>query len=81
MLAKVGDFYLNRAGGPRLATGLDFGVSSVPETYLIGAGGRFITKVCPVRRADQSAEALLESGGWRAVELPAALGHGVNHRR
>jgi cytochrome c biogenesis protein CcmG/thiol:disulfide interchange protein DsbE len=59
MLAKYGDPYqavlVDRDG----ATGLDFGVSGVPETYLIGTNGRIVTKVA-LPLTPQSAEALLE---------------------
>jgi cytochrome c biogenesis protein CcmG/thiol:disulfide interchange protein DsbE len=59
MLARLGDPYaavlVDRDG----RTGLDFGVSGVPETYLIGRGGRIIAKVAePLTPA--SAERLLE---------------------
>lgn len=59
MLDRLGDPYqtvlVDRAG----RTGLDFGVSGVPETYLIGPGGRIIAKVAEPLTPD-SAERLLE---------------------
>jgi cytochrome c biogenesis protein CcmG/thiol:disulfide interchange protein DsbE len=60
MLAKEGDPYatvLVDAGG---RTGLDFGVSGVPETYLIGADGRILAKEAAPLTPD-SAERLLET--------------------
>ena len=59
MLAKVGDPYQTVLVDRDGATGLDFGVSGVPETYLIGRDGRIITKVA-VPLTPRSAEALLE---------------------
>ena len=60
MLAKYGNPYasvlVDRPGN----TGLDFGVTGVPETYVIGAGGRILTKeALPLNAA--SAERLLEA--------------------
>jgi cytochrome c biogenesis protein CcmG/thiol:disulfide interchange protein DsbE len=60
MLARLGDPYatvlVDRAGG----AGLDFGVSGVPETYVIGAGGRVLAKeAAPL--TPESAERLIEA--------------------
>jgi cytochrome c biogenesis protein CcmG/thiol:disulfide interchange protein DsbE len=58
-LAQHGDPYaltlIDRDG----KTGVDFGVSGVPETYLIGPGGKILAKVAEPLTAD-SAEQLLE---------------------
>ncbi len=61
MLARGGDPYaavlVDRDG----RAGLDFGVSGVPETFVVGPGGRIAGKVAlPLTPA--SAEALLEDG-------------------
>ena len=59
MLARTGDPYaavlVDRDG----RAGLDFGVSGVPETYLIGKGGRIIAKYALPLSPD-AAETLLE---------------------
>jgi cytochrome c biogenesis protein CcmG/thiol:disulfide interchange protein DsbE len=59
MLAKLGDPYqevlIDQAG----AAGLDFGVSGVPETYLIGADSKILAKEAKPLTPD-SAERLLE---------------------
>jgi len=59
MLARLGDPFaavlVDRDG----RTGLDYGVSGVPETFLIGQGGRILAKhTGPL--TPESAEALLE---------------------
>ncbi len=59
MLARSGDPYsatlIDRDG----RAGLDFGVSGVPETYVVGADGRIAAKVA-LPLTPESAEALLE---------------------
>jgi cytochrome c biogenesis protein CcmG/thiol:disulfide interchange protein DsbE len=59
MLAKVGDPYqavlVDRDG----AAGLDFGLSGVPETYVVGADGRILAKEAKPL-TPESAERLLE---------------------
>jgi cytochrome c biogenesis protein CcmG/thiol:disulfide interchange protein DsbE len=61
MLGRVGDPYqtvlVDRSG----QTGLDFGLSGVPETFLIGRDGKILAKVALPLTPD-SAERLLEQG-------------------
>jgi cytochrome c biogenesis protein CcmG/thiol:disulfide interchange protein DsbE len=60
MLAKYGNPYVSVLVDRPGNTGLDFGVTGVPETYVIGAGGRILTKeALPLTAA--SAERLLEA--------------------
>lgn len=59
MLAKVGDPYAQVLVDRDGAAGLDFGVSGVPETYVIGADGKILAKEALPLTAD-SAERLLE---------------------
>jgi cytochrome c biogenesis protein CcmG/thiol:disulfide interchange protein DsbE len=61
LLAKRGDPYATVLVDQDGRTGLDFGVSGVPETYLVGANGRVIAKYALPLTPD-SAEALLERG-------------------
>ncbi len=58
-LAQHGDPYALTLVDRDGRTGLDFGVSGVPETYLIGADGKILAKVAEPLTAD-SAEQLLE---------------------
>ena len=59
MLAKIGDPYASVLVDRDGRTGLDFGVSGVPETYVIGADGKILDKeALPLTPA--SAERLLE---------------------
>jgi cytochrome c biogenesis protein CcmG/thiol:disulfide interchange protein DsbE len=59
MLGRFGDPYQTVLVDRDGHAGLDFGVSGVPETYLIGADGRIIAKVAEPLTPD-SAEHLLE---------------------
>jgi cytochrome c biogenesis protein CcmG, thiol:disulfide interchange protein DsbE len=59
LLAKVGDPYARVLVDRDGAAGLDFGVSGVPETYLIGADGKILSKVAKPLTAE-SVERLLE---------------------
>jgi cytochrome c biogenesis protein CcmG/thiol:disulfide interchange protein DsbE len=59
MLARVGDPYQQVLVDRDGRTGLDFGVSGVPETYLVGADGRILAKQALPLTPD-SAERLLE---------------------
>jgi cytochrome c biogenesis protein CcmG/thiol:disulfide interchange protein DsbE len=59
MLASVGDPYAQVLVDRDGHVGLDFGVSGVPETYLVGANGRILAKVAQPLTTD-SAERLLE---------------------
>lgn len=58
-LAQHGDPYTLTLVDRDGKTGVDFGVSGVPETYLIGSGGKILAKVAEPLTAD-SAEQLLE---------------------
>ncbi|MBV9995963.1 MAG: redoxin family protein [Caulobacteraceae bacterium] len=57
-LAKFGDPYALALVDRDGRTGIDFGISGVPETYLVGPDGRIIDKQAEPLTAD-SAEALL----------------------
>lgn len=59
MLAKVGDPYVRVLVDRDGAAGLDFGVSGVPETYVIGADRKILAKEARPLTAE-SAERLLE---------------------
>jgi cytochrome c biogenesis protein CcmG/thiol:disulfide interchange protein DsbE len=59
MLTKVGDPYARVLVDRDGAAGLDFGVSGVPETYVIGADGKILAKEAHPLTAE-SAERLLE---------------------
>lgn len=61
MLDRLGDPYQTVLVDQSGRTGLDFGVSGVPETFLIGANGKIIAKVAEPLTPD-SAERLLEQG-------------------
>ena len=58
-LAQHGDPYALTLVDRDGKTGVDFGVSGVPETYLIGSDGKILAKVAEPLTAD-SAERLLE---------------------
>jgi cytochrome c biogenesis protein CcmG/thiol:disulfide interchange protein DsbE len=58
LLAQNGDPYATVLADPDGHAGLDFGVSGVPETFLVGADGRIAAKVALPLTPD-SAEALL----------------------
>ena len=59
LLAQNGDPYTTVLADPDGHAGLDFGVSGVPETFLVGADGRITAKVALPLTPD-SAEALLD---------------------
>jgi cytochrome c biogenesis protein CcmG/thiol:disulfide interchange protein DsbE len=61
MLARSGDPYALTLVDRDGRAGLDFGVSGVPETYLIGPGGKIIAKYA-LPLTPPAAEALLEKG-------------------
>ena len=62
LLAQNGDPFAAVLVDPDGRAGIDFGVSGVPETFLIGADGRIRAKVAlPMTPA--SAEALLDQSG------------------
>lgn len=58
LLADNGDPYATVLADPDGHAGLDFGVSGVPETFLVGPGGRIVAKVALPLTPD-SAAALL----------------------
>jgi cytochrome c biogenesis protein CcmG, thiol:disulfide interchange protein DsbE len=58
LLAENGDPYAAVLADPNGQAGVDFGVSGVPETFLVGADGRIAAKVALPLTPD-SAEALL----------------------
>ena len=61
-LARLGDPYTVRLQDPDGAAGIEFGVTGVPETYLVDAQGRILDKQAqPLTPAD--AEALLSKAG------------------
>jgi cytochrome c biogenesis protein CcmG/thiol:disulfide interchange protein DsbE len=62
MLQQVGDPYQQVLVDRDGASGLDFGVSGVPETFLIGADGKILAKEAAPLTPD-SAERLLEKAG------------------
>lgn len=64
MLARSGDPYAVTLVDRDGRAGLDFGVSGVPETYVVGADGRIAAKVA-LPLTPESAEALVERGGRR----------------
>jgi cytochrome c biogenesis protein CcmG/thiol:disulfide interchange protein DsbE len=43
-LAKLGDPYLQRVADPDGRAGIEFGLTGVPETYIVGKDGRIIAK-------------------------------------
>ena len=59
LLARDGDPYAAVLADPQGRAGLDFGVSGVPETFLVGTDGRVTAKVALPLTPD-SAEALLD---------------------
>lgn len=61
MLAEAGNPYAVTLVDRDGQAGLDFGVSGVPETYLVGAGGKVVAKYA-LPLTPGSAEALLEQG-------------------
>jgi cytochrome c biogenesis protein CcmG/thiol:disulfide interchange protein DsbE len=64
LLAENGDPYAALLADPDGHAGLDFGVSGVPETFLVGADGRIAAKVALPLTPD-SAESLLAHEGER----------------
>ena len=64
MLARTGDPYAETLVDRDGRAGLDFGLSGVPETYVVGADGRIAAKVA-LPLTPQAAEALIERGGAR----------------
>jgi cytochrome c biogenesis protein CcmG/thiol:disulfide interchange protein DsbE len=55
-LARLGDPYARRLTDPDGRVGVDFGVTGVPETYLVGADGMILQKVTgPIEDADAQA--------------------------
>ncbi|HEY3888330.1 MAG TPA: DsbE family thiol:disulfide interchange protein [Caulobacteraceae bacterium] len=62
LLAQNGDPYATVLADPDGHAGLDFGVSGVPETFLVGPGGRITAKVALPLTPD-SADALLAKEG------------------
>jgi cytochrome c biogenesis protein CcmG/thiol:disulfide interchange protein DsbE len=62
LLAENGDPYATVLADPDGHAGLDFGVSGVPETFLVGPGGLIVAKVALPLTPD-SAEALLAHDG------------------
>lgn len=60
-LSRLGDPFVARLVDRDATAGVEFGVSGVPETYLVGPDGRILAKhAAPLTPAD--AEALLEAG-------------------
>jgi cytochrome c biogenesis protein CcmG/thiol:disulfide interchange protein DsbE len=59
LLARNGDPYTTVLADPQGLAGLDFGVSGVPETFLVGPTGRIAAKVALPLTPD-SAETLLD---------------------
>jgi cytochrome c biogenesis protein CcmG/thiol:disulfide interchange protein DsbE len=59
LLARNGDPYTTVLADPQGRAGLDFGVSGVPETFLVGPTGRIAAKVALPLTPD-SAETLLD---------------------
>ncbi|QUD87032.1 redoxin family protein [Phenylobacterium montanum] len=64
-LAQHGDPYALTLVDRDGRTGVDFGVSGVPETYLIGADGKILAKVAEPLTADSAEQLLERSGGKR----------------
>ncbi len=64
LLAQNGDPYTTVLADPDGHAGLDFGVSGVPETFLVGPDGRLSAKIALPLTPD-SADALLAHGGQR----------------
>jgi cytochrome c biogenesis protein CcmG, thiol:disulfide interchange protein DsbE len=64
MLARYGDPFQTVLVDRDGRSGLDFGVSGVPETFLIGADGKILAKEAQPLTAE-SAERLLEKGETR----------------
>jgi len=64
LLAQHGDPYAVTLVDQNGQAGLDFGISGVPETYLVGPGGIIAAKTAAPLTPD-SAEQLLEQGGNR----------------
>ena len=61
LLAQNGDPYASVLLDPDGRTGLDFGVSGVPETFVVGPDGRIAAKIA-LPLTPQSAEALIARG-------------------
>ncbi len=64
LLAQNGDPYVSVLADPDGHAGLDFGVSGVPETFLVGPDGRIAAKIALPLTPD-SADALLAHEGGR----------------
>lgn len=55
-LDRLGDPYMQRLTDANGRVGVDFGVTGVPETYLVGADGRILRKVTgPIQASDAQA--------------------------
>ncbi|HEX4196652.1 MAG TPA: DsbE family thiol:disulfide interchange protein [Caulobacteraceae bacterium] len=65
LLAENGDPYAAVLADPDGRAGLDFGVSGVPETFLVGPGGRIVAKVALPLTPDSAAALLAHDGGPR----------------
>jgi cytochrome c biogenesis protein CcmG/thiol:disulfide interchange protein DsbE len=65
LLAENGDPYATVLADPDGHTGLDFGVSGVPETFLVGPGGRIVAKVALPLTPDSAASLLAHDASPR----------------
>lgn len=54
-LAKLGDPYLARLADPDGRAGIEFGLSGVPETYLVGGDGKVLAKFTNLDEGDARA--------------------------
>jgi cytochrome c biogenesis protein CcmG/thiol:disulfide interchange protein DsbE len=54
-LAKLGDPYLAKVADPDGRAGIDFGLSGVPETYLVAADGKVLAKYTNLTEGDARA--------------------------
>jgi len=61
MLDRLGDPFAETLTDPDGRAGVEFGISGVPETFLVGSDGRILAKHTGPLTAD-AAEALLEAG-------------------
>jgi cytochrome c biogenesis protein CcmG/thiol:disulfide interchange protein DsbE len=65
LLTQNGDPYVAVLADPDGHAGLDFGVSGVPETFLVGPDGRIAAKVALPLTPDSAAALLAHGGGPR----------------
>jgi cytochrome c biogenesis protein CcmG/thiol:disulfide interchange protein DsbE len=65
LLAQNGDPYAAVLADPDGHAGLDFGVSGVPETFLVGSDGRIAAKVALPLTPDSANALLAHEGGAR----------------